>query len=169
MNRMPRFPSRTRPLTRRTAAVLSGVVAASALALGGAVTALPADAAVSPMTRTAIGKSVKGRTIWAYHRTTPGATKRVIVIGAIHGDETAGMGVTTRLKTRSMPSNLDLWIIPTVNPDGVAAGTRTNAHKVDINRNFPYRWRRINVGKSTYSGPSAASEPETKALMAFIT
>jgi predicted deacylase len=169
MNRMPRFPFRSRRLTRRTAAVLSGVVAASALALGGAVTALPADAATSPMTRTGIGTSVKGRTIWAYHRTTPGATKRVIVIGSIHGDETAGMGVTTRLKTRSLPSNLDLWIIPTINPDGVAAGTRTNAHKVDLNRNFPYRWRRINVGTSTYSGPSAASEPETRALMRFIT
>ena len=54
MNRMPRFPFRTRPLTRRTAAVLSGAVAASALALGAAVTALPADAATSPMTRTGI-------------------------------------------------------------------------------------------------------------------
>jgi predicted deacylase len=91
------------------------------------------------------------------------------VIGSIHGDETAGMGVTTRLKTRALPSNLDLWLIPMANPDGVAAHTRTNAHRVDLNRNFPYRWRKINVGKSTYSGPSAASEPETKALMRFIT
>jgi protein MpaA len=169
MNRMPRFPVRSGHLPRRTAASLAGVLAISALALGGAVTALPADAATSPMTRIAIGTSVQGRTIWAYHRTTPGATKRVIVIGSIHGDETAGMGVTTRLKTRALPSNLDLWLIPMANPDGVAAHTRTNAHKVDLNRNFPYQWRRINVGTSTYSGPSAASEPETKALMAFIT
>jgi protein MpaA len=118
-------------------------------------------------TRVAIGKSVKGRTIWAIHRTRPGATKRVVVIGQVHGDETAGIGVTSRLHKAALPANLDLWIIPTANPDGRAAGTRTNARGVD--RNFPYRWRRINVGRPTYSGPGAASEPETKALHAFIT
>ena len=130
---------------------------------------MPANAATGPVTtRHAIGTSVQGRTIWAIHRAYPGATKKVIVIGAIHGDEKAGMGVTSRLKRRNPPRNLDLWIIPTINPDGVAAGTRTNARKVDLNRNFPYRWKRINVGRSTYSGPSAASEPETRALLKFI-
>ncbi len=167
MNHMPRLP--TPRLTRRTAGALTAVLAAGVLTVGGGPQLSPADAADGPvMTRHAIGTSVKGRTIWAYHRAYPGATKRVIVIGAIHGDEVAGMGVTRRLKDRNPPRNLDLWIVPTVNPDGVAAGTRTNAHKVDLNRNFPYRWRRINVGKSTYSGASAASEPETKALVRFI-
>lgn len=131
-----------------------------------------AQAAETPpetTTRVAIGKSVKGRTIWAIHRTRPGATKRVVVIGQVHGDETAGISVTTRLQKATLPANLDLWIIPTANPDGRAAGTRTNARGVDLNRNFPYKWRRINAGRPTYSGPSAASEPETKALQAFIT
>ena len=161
MPRSPRVP-------RTIAAGLAVVVAATVLTIGGGQAA-PADAAAGPVTsRHAIGTSVKGRTIWAIHRAYPGATKKVIVIGAIHGDETAGMGVTSRLKRRDLPRNVDLWIIPTINPDGVAAGTRTNARKVDLNRNFPYRWKRINVDRSTYSGPSAASEPETRALLRFI-
>jgi predicted deacylase len=129
-----------------------------------------ADAPAEPTTtRVAIGKSVKGRTIWAIHRTRPAATERMVVIGQVHGDETAGIGVTTRLQRAPLPPNLDLWIIPTANPDGRAAGTRTNARGVDLNRNFPYKWRRINIGRPTYSGPSAGSEPETRALQAFIT
>jgi murein peptide amidase A len=162
--------TRSRPAARRLAAALVAALAATLVAVGAGGQGAPADAATAPVTtRHAIGTSVQGRTIWVYHHAHPGATKRVLVIGAIHGDERAGMGVTGRLRARNVPRNLDLWIIPTVNPDGVAARTRTNARKVDLNRNFPYRWRRINVGKSTYSGPSAASEPETKALMAFIT
>ncbi|MDQ1625880.1 MAG: murein peptide amidase, partial [Actinomycetota bacterium] len=161
---------RRMPLQR---AAWRGLVAGLAivLATAGAVTGAGQSAATDApvMTTVAIGKSVQGRTIWALHRAYPGATQRVIVIGAIHGDEVAGMGVTWRLEYRNpFPRNLDLWLIPTVNPDGVAAHTRTNAHKVDLNRNFPYNWRRINVGTSTYSGPSAASEPETKAVIAFI-
>ena len=157
-------------LPRRTALGLVAVLVATLLTLGGPGRLTAADAATAPVTtREAIGTSVNGRTIWVIHRAYPGATKRVIVIGAIHGDEVAGMGVARRLRERDIPRNLDLWIIPTINPDGVAAGTRTNAHKVDLNRNFPYRWRRINLGTSTYSGPSAASEPETKALLRFIT
>lgn len=139
------------------------------LVLGGAL-ARPADATTEvTTTRTAIGKSVKGRTIWAIHRTRQGATKTLVVIGQVHGDERAGLAVAARLQRAELPRNLNLWIIPTVNPDGRAAGTRTNARRVDLNRNFPYQWRRINVGRPTYSGPAAASEPETRALQAFIT
>ena len=161
---------RPRRAARPTATGLAAVLAVSLLAVGGGAQSTPADAAVAApvTTRHGIGTSVRGRTIWAIHRAYPGATKRVIVIGAIHGDETAGMGVTLRLRRRDLPRNLDLWIVPTINPDGVAASTRTNARRVDLNRNFPYRWKRINVGRSTYSGPSAASEPETRALVRFI-
>lgn len=128
-----------------------------------------AEAATAPvMKRYVIGKSVKGRPIYAFHRYYPGAKKTTVVIGSIHGDEKAGMRVVALLKKRTPARNLNLWLIPTANPDGTAAYRRTNAHGVDLNRNFPYRWRSINHGKETWSGPSAASEPETRALRDFI-
>jgi protein MpaA len=56
-----------------------------------------------------------------------------------------------------------------MNPDGVAHDVRHNANGVDLNRNFPYNWGPIaEPGNWEYAGPSAASEPETQAMVAFI-
>jgi murein peptide amidase A len=60
-------------------------------------------------------------------------------------------------------------VIDSVNPDGQLAHTRKNAHGVDLNRNFPYRWRdHIPHSNGYYPGPRPASEPETRAVMAFV-
>lgn len=49
----------------------------------------------------------------------------VIAIGSIHGDESMGLEVVERLRNRpDIPEVLNLWIIPTVNPDGLAASVR---------------------------------------------
>lgn len=131
--------------------------------------ALPAPAAVVAADgATSIGTSARGREIVAIRRAGSAATKvKLVVIGVIHGNEPAGARVVAELMGSELPDGMELWLVPSANPDGSAAGTRTNANGVDLNRNFPDRWRRSARG-STYSGPRRASEPETRALMEFL-
>ena len=79
-----------------------------------------------------LGRSYQGRPIQAIH--VRGDGPRVLVIGCIHGDECEGIEVT-RLLARSHPA-ADLWLVHQLNPDGYAARRRTNAHGVDLNRDF---------------------------------
>ena len=53
-----------------------------------------------------------------------------------------------------------------MNPDGYAAHRRQNAHRVDLNRNWPHRW--TNLTGMYYSGTGPRSEPETRAMLAFL-
>jgi protein MpaA len=112
-----------------------------------------------------IGHSVEHRPIVATPVGDPRAHVRVLVVGDIHGNERAGERIVARLR-RHPPAGARTWLLRTANPDGAAAGTRQNAHGVDLNRNFPWRWRHL--GGVYYSGPRPASEPETRALRAFI-
>jgi protein MpaA len=119
--------------------------------------------------RALIGRSVRGRPLWAYWRGDPDARRRLLVVGCIHGDEPAGVPVARRLESLPGPTEAVLVIVPDLNPDGVTAGTRTNAHGVDLNRNFPYAWRPIGEpGSLHYSGPARLSEPESRAGATFI-
>ncbi len=136
--------------------------------LSTAALAAPAEAAEVHEETVRIGTSVEGRPIVAVHRWTDGATSTAVVIGSMHGDERAGMRVVRRLRTAALPAGLDLWLLRTVNPDGTAADRRTNAHGVDLNRNFPRHWQQADAGTNTWSGPAAASEPETRAVQAFL-
>jgi murein peptide amidase A len=113
---------------------------------------------------TTLGRSVEGRAISAIRVGNPDAPA-VLVVGCIHGNESAGIAVARRLAQLS-PHNVDLWIVPDLNPDGVAADTRGNAHGVDLNRNFPYRWRRLH---GVYeSRPRPLSEPEARMAYRLI-
>ena len=94
---------------------------------------------------------------------------RVLVVGAIHGNELAGRAVTRRMRGLRPPRGVALWLIDNVNPDGALAGTRQNARGVDLNRNFPARWRAMGRPFDTYhSGSGPLSEPESKALAGFV-
>jgi protein MpaA len=116
--------------------------------------------------RSVIGDSVHGRPIVLFESSPPAAALRLLVVGDIHGNETAGMRIVARLLAGAPLARAELIVVPTINPDGVAAGTRGNAHGVDLNRNFPFRWRRLGGGE--YSGPGPLSEPESRAAHRLI-
>jgi murein peptide amidase A len=116
--------------------------------------------------RQVIGHSIEGRPIFLFSDAAPDPALKVLVFGDIHGDEVAGMRIARRLIAAEAPARTELLVVPTVNPDGVAAGTRGNARGVDLNRNFPYRWRPLDGGE--YSGAAPLSEPETRATYGLI-
>jgi protein MpaA len=113
-----------------------------------------------------IGHSVQGRPILATLNGDPAAPLQVLVFGSIHGNEAAGVRVARQLLASPAPRNGALRIVPALNPDGLAAGTRGNAHGVDLNRNFPYDWQPLTGGE--YSGPHGLSEPESRAAWRLI-
>ena len=87
-------------------------------------------------------------------------------MAGMHGDEPGPSRILYQLRDGRPIKGADIWVIPVYNPDGRARHTRQNAHGVDLNRNWPYHW--AHLGGATYSGPRAASEPETRAVMAFL-
>lgn len=117
-----------------------------------------------------IGRSIEDRPIVSWQQGDPDPDFRVLVVGSIHGDERQGMRVVSRLRQqlagRSGPRGIGIWTVKTANPDGTVADSRRNARRVDLNRNFPYRWDGSLDGGYN-SGPRPASEPETKAMMKF--
>lgn len=121
-----------------------------------------------------IGRSVQGRPIVLFTSAPPDATPdgqpdavlTVLVVGAIHGDEAAGMRIARRLLAGPAPRRGKLLVVPTIDPDGIAADSRGNAHGVDLNRNFPFRWRPL--GGAEYSGSGPLSEPESRAAHRLI-
>jgi protein MpaA len=116
--------------------------------------------------RTVIGRSVQGRPIVSVRLGSTDPEVRMLVVGDIHGDERAGMRIARLLIALSAPWEAEIVVVPTINPDGVAARTRGNAHGVDLNRNFPFDWRPLTGGE--YSGPRPLSEPESRAAHRFI-
>jgi protein MpaA len=149
------------------------------LALGHLGAALPGAAApahaasrafaVAPRSaREFAARSVDGRALRAIH-IGPSRGPAILVVGAIHGNEPAGIAVARDLLADSNRARASLWVISDLNPDGVARGTRQNAHGVDLNRNFPWRWHLAGrVGDFQYSGPTVLSEPESRFAFALI-
>ncbi len=90
-------------------------------------------------------------------------------------------GYATDKKVRQWLLLNEIWVVPMVNPDGngivwssdnMWRKNSRGGYGVDINRNYPYAWGSCkgssgNRNDEQYRGPSAASEPETQALISL--
>ena len=127
-------------------------------------------------------RSVNGRTLWVRDVKPVHTTLRVLVVGAIHGDElsSASLALHWIQLAGQVPVNAAQGIhwrfVPVLNPDGLLGKSpqRVNAHGVDLNRNFPtpnwerdakvYWEKRTRKDPRRWPGPKPLSEPESRFL-----
>jgi protein MpaA len=112
-----------------------------------------------------LGRSVDGRTIVAQRQGNSSAARVLVVQGQMHGEEWPGPLVVDALRALPTPvgATYQIWTVRTINPDGARIGRRWNSHHVDLNSNFPDKFRRTST-----SGRRAGSEPETQAVLRFL-
>lgn len=126
-------------------------------------------------------QSVQGVPIFHFDKLGSHKSKqRILVFSLIHGDETpAGSVGRFWLERLESIDPRNTWrVVPILNPDGVLLKTRTNANKVDINRNFPTKdwtekaesyWKKdSHANPRRFPGKTAASEPETQCALKHI-
>ncbi|MFT5587779.1 MAG: murein tripeptide amidase MpaA, partial [Cognaticolwellia sp.] len=129
---------------------------------------LAAMADSSPLiTLVHFGESVDGRPILGLEMGPKDAPSWRIT-GAHHGDEAISSELAMEV-AQALLDNTGAWaglieslhitLIPVVNPDGLAQGSRYNANGVDLNRNYDFEW-----GDGTFRGPAPFSEPETRSV-----
>jgi murein peptide amidase A len=112
--------------------------------------------------RETIGTSSNGKPIRAYRAGEQGKPV-VMVVATMHGEENFGQYVARGLLEGKKIRGVDLWVVPVLNPDGLARDRRWIKGTIDLNRNFPHRW----ISRAN-SGPSPASAKETRVIMRFL-
>ncbi len=101
----------------------------------------------------------------------------VVVVGSIQGDQLPSKTLVDALADyygqdlNRVPDGIVYYFVSSMNPDGNAAGSRFNAHEVDLNRNWDTADWRANAavpgypnGKAGSGGSRPFSEPETVAI-----
>ena len=120
-----------------------------------------------------IGSSRQGRAINSFTFGSSGPV--TLFVGALHGNEVSSSLILQdwinelEANPGKIPKNSRVVVVPTVNPDGVAAGTRNNSIDVNLNRNFPTdNWVKdiddTDGANKGGGGSKPLSEPEAKAL-----
>ncbi len=122
-----------------------------------------------PHRQIVIGHSALGRPIRLAGYGYGGDSTRILIFGCIHGTECAASGIQVAHGPGGCPPAHAIFVVPNLNPDGLAEGTRLNGRGVDLNRNFPAAWRPMySRGDPEYSGPRPFSEPETRLAARLI-
>ncbi len=121
-----------------------------------------------------IGQTVQGRELWMVKLTDQPDVEEnepeFSYISSMHGDEVVGKemlyhlldymtdGYGTDPRVTNLIDSTEIWIMPSMNPDGTELGTRWNANGTDLNRDFPDQF------VDPVNTP-AGREPETAAVM----
>ncbi|HVE14865.1 MAG TPA: M14 family zinc carboxypeptidase [Elusimicrobiota bacterium] len=88
------------------------------------------------------GKSRQGRPLYLVRLARPGAKPgwRLLFYAQQHGGEVAGKDAALYLirdaarDPKTLPPDAEIYVVPSVNPDGAVAGTRESASGADLNR-----------------------------------
>lgn len=170
--------------TSRASVVRRSLVVIVALLCFGAGAA-HGQAVPPPVVDLTLGASTEGRPITAL-RIGTGARKFVLVGDTHGGPEANTYQLVTQLvdyfraHPELVPPSISFYLIPTINPDGLANNTRQNARGVDLNRNMDTAadtcpendWRPVVAGAygviSETGGPYPESEIESRLIRDFL-
>jgi hypothetical protein len=97
-----------------------------------------------PLQLSVEGTTTKGRSLFLVHASRWQGGKaspwKILLFAQQHGDEISGKDALLFLlrdiarKPDLLPEEVDLWVLPMMNPDGAEAGTRRNGAGADLNR-----------------------------------
>ena len=205
LHRAPKAASRQGGLQARAAAFPAADSNYHDYAEVTAETAAVAAAYPSLVTRQSIGTTYQGRTIWALkvsdNVATDEAEPEVLFTANQHAREhlTVEMALyllneltskyATDARIKNIVDSREIWIIPTVNPDGAEFDVSTGSYAMwrknrqpnagstaigtDLNRNWGFQWGCCGgssgtFSSETYRGASAFSAPETQRVRDFV-
>lgn len=127
-----------------------------------------------------MGRSVQGRDL-SVASIGEGSKIAVVVVGSIQGDQPGTRDLVSALadhlgrNTQLVSEGVAFYLVPSLDPDGIASNSRYNANGVDLNRNWDTTdWRSDAAvpespkGKPGAGGARPLSEPETQALRDFL-
>ena len=128
-----------------------------------------------------IGKSVDGRSLMFAKLTAPAKSDNLPLaarpefkyIANMHGDEIVGRELMVKLiedlaknygndnRITKLLDSVQIYIMPSMNPDGAMKRQRANSNGVDLNRSFP------DFTTTDNQNTAANREPEIQAIMKF--
>lgn len=105
------------------------------------VPAAPVQAQTPDIRELTLGLSAQGRPITAVQ--IGSGERKLVIVGDTHGGPEANTYYLTlqlidyfKANPQRVPPAVRLYLIPTINPDGLALGSRFDAFQVDLNRNM---------------------------------